>query len=59
MYQNLILLLSIEFIRQIPEDGNRESFRIFRTAKETSMTFSHLKSFNIYIKLRVNKFICL
>jgi len=47
----------MEFITQIPEDGSRESFRIFGSAKETSMAFSHLKSFNYYMKLRVNKFI--
>jgi hypothetical protein len=59
MFQKPILFPSIEFITQIPEDRNRGSFLIFRTAKETSIAFSHLKSLNIYMNLRVNKFIWL
>jgi len=40
----------MEFMTQIPEDANKECFQIFGNVKETSMVFSHLKSFNYYMK---------
>jgi len=49
----------MEFMTQVPEDGNTESFRMFGSAKETSMAFFHLKSFHYYTNLGVNKFIWL
>jgi hypothetical protein len=55
MFQELFP--SVEIITHIPEDGNRDSFRIIGAAKEGSIAFTHHKNFKLHMKLHINQFI--